>query len=409
MTQVLVRTSWRSCSQQQRRRHSASANCSQRYLTSIRPTAGPSKSTYSPAVQAKHKQRGANKVSASDLLPEQNNLWQGRFGATSERRKIVVQLNSDRNPSTSSYRCSTGLLSDDDHFSDAKAPRMPQASQSPVKLQGQHNRRATVQEPIQQQREDQRVVRRRRSPLGVQPSAVHLSSPSTRKHGDQEAMNDRQTFKGLVVVEGIHDARAVEAAVDTKVWYLAGVGRVISDKRVELLRHAIKGAGTSMPVVALMDPDTAGRQGRVFLDGIFGARLSHAFIPAQDAVAAKDGRLHEEGNLGVEHAHPRAIIAALKSARLPKDDRSVFTRKGLETLGLVTEMTSRANAEQRCAPAMRMAVGRLLGIGQCNAKQLLHQLNRFGFEPAEVEAAVVSSRLTIFNDETRSESIKHQV
>lgn len=125
-------------------------------------------------------------------------------------------------------------------------------------------------------------------------------------------------------------------------------------------------------------------------------------------MAAFSVREHEEGNLGVEHASPCAIVAALKGACPPQEGRCEFRREHLETLGLVTEMDSRANADNRRAPEMRQMVGRLLGIGRCNAKQMLHQLNRFGFERGEVEVAVARSRAVILSDDFSREALAHR-
>ena len=95
-------------------------------------------------------------------------------------------------------------------------------------------------------------------------------------------------------------------------------------------------------IVLLLDPDVAGRQAR----NIINAALSdcwHAFIPTPIAQARAAVGYKEIGNIGVEHAAPAAIQAALLGRRMGVEGRKEFNREDLVELGLIAVTQEKAS------------------------------------------------------------------
>jgi len=142
------------------------------------------------------------------------------------------------------------------------------------------------------------------------------------------------------------------------------------------------------PIVVLFDADTAGRQLRnAFLKRF--PRATHAFLGAHASSAKADGKWHAAGNVGVEHGEGKDILLAIANAREAKFDRREFARDDLATWGLVDDD---ASATLRWAPYggvvnRRRLVGEHLGVGDCDGRQLLRQMNLF-FTADEVRIAI---------------------
>lgn len=95
-------------------------------------------------------------------------------------------------------------------------------------------------------------------------------------------------------------------------------------------------------IVLLLDPDVAGRQARNMLNTSLPG-CWHAFIPVPVAQATKAAGWKEIGNIGVEHAGPAAIKAALLGRRQGVQGRQEFTREDLVDLGLIAVMHERVS------------------------------------------------------------------
>jgi 5S rRNA maturation endonuclease (ribonuclease M5) len=78
----------------------------------------------------------------------------------------------------------------------------------------------------------------------------------------------------------------------------------------------------------------AGRQARNVLNKAL-PECWHAFVPSPLAVAAQARGYKEIGNVGVEHAPPRAVMEALKRRRKGIEGRNEFNKEKLYELGLV--------------------------------------------------------------------------
>ncbi|KAL4427952.1 hypothetical protein ABPG75_002041 [Micractinium tetrahymenae] len=175
--------------------------------------------------------------------------------------------------------------------------------------------------------------------------------------------------------------RAVRRAAPGAAVYVLGTATAAcSPQLVQDLRAA---ASRFRGVIVLTDPDVAGRQARRQLDEALPGCL-HAFLPLPLATAGAATKHHEEGNVGVEHAAPEAIRAALAAPRHSDPQRQAFSREQLLAWGLVAELGERGGS----VTARRRLVCAHLGLGDCDGKQLGRQLNRYCFSREEVESAL---------------------
>lgn len=181
----------------------------------------------------------------------------------------------------------------------------------------------------------------------------------------------KPVMRELVVVEGLHDRQAVERAVVADVWVLGG------DRVGHQILSELRRACASRGVIVFTDPDGAGeRIRRRVADAVPGSR--HAFLMREQA--------HSVHGIGVEHATPDDIAAALLTARGGSDTRApatagesaVFTQADLKSAGLVGN---------HGAAAARQRVGDRLGIGTGNAKAFLRKLNTLCVTRREWEEA----------------------
>lgn len=170
-------------------------------------------------------------------------------------------------------------------------------------------------------------------------------------------------IKEIIVVEGRDDITRVKEALDCEV--IATGGYHFDVRLIKKLRILQEKRG----VIVLTDPDYAGERIRSRIArGVHGVK--HAWLPRGEALAT-------DGDVGIENASPESIRQAISNAK-PEDvePREEFTLKDLFEHGL----TYGINAQQR-----REALGDALGIGYCNAKQLLRRLNHYGITREEFD------------------------
>lgn len=162
-------------------------------------------------------------------------------------------------------------------------------------------------------------------------------------------------IKEIIVVEGKDDVQAVKRAVAAET--IITNGFALSRETIKLIKKAKERQG----VIVLTDPDYVGEQLRKRIDRLVPG-CKHAFLPREEAT------LHHD--VGVENASPEAIRVALRKARCEeKKANQTFAKEHLAAMGLVGANDSRDR---------RARLGKLLGIGYCNGKQLLNRLNNFG-------------------------------
>ncbi len=230
----------------------------------------------------------------------------------------------------------------------------------------------------------------------------------------------------VVVVEGLNDARRVRKALNIShpdaVFAINRGGkkqRGYFDKKAntwklertvveEVERKAgwMRDDSKRAEVVIFTDPDVAGRQYRQnFIKYLPLAK--HAFVSRYRARCKKETNWHDVNDCGVEFATDGAIRVALKQARAPKGrykwmkkswltneelkEKAWITREELEERGLRQSHLRKLNLSniegEVSAKRLRQVLGNVLGIGECDAKQLLRQLNMF-FSPEEFEEAM---------------------
>ncbi len=174
-----------------------------------------------------------------------------------------------------------------------------------------------------------------------------------------------------VVVEGRDDEAAVTRAVSAPVLSTHGWG--FPDEALAQIRRAYETRG----IVILTDPDHAGEEIRRRLTELF-PDAKHAYLSRPDAEKEKQGRVVD---VGVENAPPEAIRDALLAAKAVQADRAAeadVTPADLIALGLAGSPES---------SGLRRAVGKALGIGDCNAKAFCRKLAAFGISREELLAA----------------------
>ncbi|HUS88131.1 MAG TPA: ribonuclease M5 [Desulfosporosinus sp.] len=163
-------------------------------------------------------------------------------------------------------------------------------------------------------------------------------------------------IKELIVVEGKNDAHAVRQALgEVDIIWTEGYG--LTKKKLDYIAEMAKRQG----VIVFTDPDTVGEQIRNRIRTHV-PQAKHAYLTRKAATKL--------GDIGVENAALHEIRRAF--AHIQQEQGTLvenFTIEDLFLVGLVGSMR---------ASEYRLALGRKLGIGDTNAKQFLHRLNRFG-------------------------------
>ena len=231
---------------------------------------------------------------------------------------------------------------------------------------------------------------------------TRVSSPpaSRRPRADVHA-SGLNAVDALIVVEGSNDQRAVERAVAPrrgcrilKGSYDAAAGHYdVPDVVIAKLAAA---ANDGARVVVLTDSDVAGRQMRGVVVREVPSAL-HAFLGTHLSSAKTDTATHKAGNVGVEHASVKDIRTAVAQARPAASaggsagvSRREFDRADLEKWGLCGPPVGAPDPKWSAFGGVterRRLVGEYLGVGDCDAKQLVRQLNLF-FTREEADAAI---------------------
>ena len=228
----------------------------------------------------------------------------------------------------------------------------------------------------------------------------------------------------IVVVEGINDAKRVRKALNVShpnaVFAMRGSYFDAKANRWKIQANVVKtverNAGWLLvrkereetkkeaEVVVFTDPDVAGRQYRQnFIQYL--PRAKHAFVSRYRARCKKKTRWHEVNDCGVEFATDGAIRVAVKEARAPRivnskgtsDVVEWMTMREIERRGLKGAAAAAEKEEEKETTAsstvgvsskrLRHVLGNVLGIGECDARQLQRQLNMF-FSSEEFEVAM---------------------
>lgn len=277
-------------------------------------------------------------------------------------------------------------------------------------------------------------------------SAPSAAAAAAKKH-------QRPRLGALVVVEGPSDARAVLRAVDLHPGCHSLDGATWARNKNamdELVRAAEKaaalgdedGGAAAAAVVLLLDPDAPGRVARGeisrelcrrFAGSSSSFSLYHAFIPPEKCRATQAVGGKQIGDVGVEHASPETVVAALRWARRHRGEGGgggnalssssspvsppLLSMRELEEARLATSFDAGSQQQQkrkapekeseseREAAATTVTVSSsssssqktsdrrkrfcdALGLGPCTGAQLLRALNEWGLTREDWEVGL---------------------
>lgn len=167
---------------------------------------------------------------------------------------------------------------------------------------------------------------------------------------------ERPNFKEVIVVEGKDDVAAIKRACHAQTIITRGLG--LTGEIIESIRRA----QTQCGVIVLTDPDAPGEKIR--------DRIQKAVPGCRHAYLYRD-RKGPRGPVGVEYASPKEILEALERAQVTRQE----IQPEVYTLGDLRQWNLTGHPK---AQARRDALGRILGLGQTNAKQFLNRLNAYG-------------------------------
>nr|WP_207729578.1 ribonuclease M5 [Clostridium chrysemydis] len=171
-------------------------------------------------------------------------------------------------------------------------------------------------------------------------------------------------IKEVIVVEGRDDIDAVKKAVDAEIIATGGFG--INKRVIDRIKEAQKRKG----VIVLTDPDFAGEKIRSIISKRVKG-IKHAYIAQEDGIKGDD--------IGVENATPEVILRALNEAKVTLEEKN--EEYSMEDM-FFFKLTADSKARER-----RLKLGKELGIGYGNAKQMVSRLNNYGINKDEfVEA-----------------------
>lgn len=183
-------------------------------------------------------------------------------------------------------------------------------------------------------------------------------------------MTDKPKINEMIVVEGRSDTQNLARAViaDT----IETGGSAVTPDAMMRAKHAAKTRG----VIILTDPDYNGQRIRQIVSAHV-PEAKHAYITQDAARAAKD---NPHKSLGVEHAKPAVLRAALVQVMTPKvAHTSDVDQHFLLQNGLLSGPQARLQ---------RQILGEALHIGYTNGKQLMKRLHQFGITQDQIRAVL---------------------
>ncbi|MDD2233304.1 MAG: ribonuclease M5 [Desulfitobacteriaceae bacterium] len=175
-------------------------------------------------------------------------------------------------------------------------------------------------------------------------------------------------IRELIIVEGKNDAHIVRRALGmVDIIWTEGYG--LTEEKFRYIEEIAKRQG----VIVFTDPDTAGEQIR--------ERIRRRVPGAKHVFLSKKAAL-KNGDIGVENAELDEIRHAF--ANIQRDKVQLISS---DTISL-QDLAEAGLVGQPLAAEKRIALGRYLGIGDANAKQFLHRLNRFGISQGRFWSSV---------------------
>lgn len=175
-------------------------------------------------------------------------------------------------------------------------------------------------------------------------------------------------IKEVIVVEGKDDTKQIAKAVNADTFETNG--SALSSSDLKQLAELQKTRG----LIVFTDPDFNGERLRKMISRAIPG-VKHAFIRRDQGVPDE-----AHGSLGVEHANPAVIKAALEHVYTQETEpEAAITPAMMRRAGLVGGNNARTRRER---------LGQLLGIGYGNAKQMSKRLNMFRVSAQRFETAI---------------------
>jgi len=169
----------------------------------------------------------------------------------------------------------------------------------------------------------------------------------------------------VIVVEGRDDTINLKRAVEGLTIETHGFG--IKRETWELIEKAYNEKG----IIVFTDPDYSGEEIR--------RRILEKFPNAKQAFLSRKDAL-KKGDIGIENAEPEAIIEALRKAHATEGAcHNEFTSEDIYR----ARLSGYPDSKER-----RQELGKILGIGYGNSKQLLNKLNNFNISREEFNGAI---------------------
>jgi ribonuclease M5 len=178
--------------------------------------------------------------------------------------------------------------------------------------------------------------------------------------------NNELNIQELIVVEGKNDAHAVRRALgEVDVIWTEGFG--LTEEKVKLIAEMANRRG----VIVCTDPDFAGKQIRKRIQSRV-PKVRHVFLSRECALSKKGD------DIGLENVSAEEIKKAFSKVlneKSPEEERELFS--GNKTAISMADILENGLSGQRDSAAKRKALGKVLGIGDTNAKQFLFRVNRY--------------------------------
>jgi len=195
-------------------------------------------------------------------------------------------------------------------------------------------------------------------------------------------INTNLDYEPLIVVEGKNDAHAVRRALG-KVDVIWTEGFGLTEQKLEYIAEMAERRG----VIVCTDPDFAGEQIRERINKRI-PKARHVYLSVEVARNPKD---HDIGLENVSSEEIRKAFSKILEVKISntdsKDGVKIVEKMNTDAVEMA-DLRQSGLVGQSCSAAKRSRLGKILGIGDTNAKQFLFRINRFGITKDEFYSAV---------------------
>ncbi len=189
-------------------------------------------------------------------------------------------------------------------------------------------------------------------------------------------------YEPLIVVEGKNDAQAVRRALG-KVDVIWTEGFGLTEQKLEYIAEMAERRG----VIVCTDPDFAGKQIRERINKRI-PKARHVYLSVEVARNPKDYDIGLENVSSEEIRKAFSKILEVKISNMDSNDGVKIAEKINAEAVVMADLRQSGLVGQCCSAAKRVRLGKILGIGDTNAKQFLFRVNRFGITKDEFYSAV---------------------